>query len=150
MFLIDPNSYHESRLHDNAPEEIIAIYNLYSEILKRALEDLRYYKQSDNIDRWVRADAYNAARNAQSWIDGLIDSCAIKCDFILDILQIEKSHIDAYIDKYEIRFDYNDKSPEERAGRKAYEIRSESPNSDRKDLYPLWINRRTASPVSRG
>lgn len=149
MFLIDPNSYHESRLHDNAPEEIIAIYNLYSEILKRALEDLRYYKQSDNIDRWVRADAYNAARNAQSWIDGLIDSCAIKCDFILDILQIEKSYIDAYIDRYDIRFHYTDPAPR-KPSRSTNKIRSFYNTATRKNLPNLRINRRTNSGISRG
>lgn len=124
MFFIDPNSYHNTSENDYNPEEIKNIRIFYAEILKRALEDLRYYKQSDNVDRWIRLDAYNAAHNAQAWIDGLVDSCAITCQFILETLDIDKSILHTYLDKHEIRFDYNDKSPKERAGRKAYEILS--------------------------
>lgn len=104
MFGIDPVSYHNN---EQESDEVKGIRTLFTEILKRALEDLRYYKDHTNQDSCIQWDAFNHAISAQKWIDGEVPGPAITCQTILEVLGIAKSSIDAYLDRYGYRFDKN-------------------------------------------
>jgi hypothetical protein len=119
MFQIDPLSYHNKT---QLCEDEQGIKNLYAEILKRALEDLRYYKEHTNTDTCIQWDAYSCARSAQHWIDGHIITCAVPAQMVYTILGIEKFHVDQYLDKHGIRFNYDAKI-KPKTKRQANEIR---------------------------
>lgn len=107
MFGIDPVSYHANQNNFVLEQRM---RNFYAEILKRALEDLLYYKHQANNDSSLQWEAYNNAKNAQLWLDDKIKTSAVTADTIRKILDIEKSTIDRYIDNIGIRFDPNDRS----------------------------------------
>jgi len=101
MFLIDPTSYQDFQ---TMPEEELCYRNFYAEVLRRAIEDLRYYKISPNVDQWIRLGAYKDAYSAQAWLDDTVDSCAITFSEICEILGLDKTRIHEYIDRHELRF----------------------------------------------
>ena len=125
MFGIDPAGPQEEQKEF---EQIFRIRNLYAAMLDRALSDLYYFKNHKPINYQTQSAAYNDARSAQNWLDDHVTTCAIPCKTVRELLGIEKSSIDAYLDRHDIRFRFDTKPPS--PPRKAYKIRSVTVTSD--------------------